>query len=103
MKMIYRIDESKFESELEKELANELNVPYVRCSYCGDCSHLFSTDELEFRYTNGFLNKGEYVINYEMYNTKEEYDNMYCGGFDGEVHELIYTIDEDNCFHVISF
>ncbi len=93
MQMRYKTYEDEYELRcLERELAAELGVPYVRCGYDADCSHKAGlTDELNYRREYGVLNKNEYVINYEIYDTKEEYDNKYKGGSDGEVHELIYT------------
>ena len=92
MQKRYKTYEDEFELRcLETELAAELNVPYVRCEYDGNCSHKVSSEELDYRRKEGILDKNEYVINYEIYNTKEDRDRNE-GGVDGEVHELIYAI-----------
>lgn len=83
--------------EIEKDLARELEVPFVRCSYDSINSHKYQ-DKEEIKYRREEVYKEDdadfsamldYVINYEIYLDKESYDeNM--GGEDGEVHELHY-------------
>ena len=83
--------------EIEKDLAEYLKVPFVRCSY--DCvnSHKYQNkEEVKYRRENVEDEDDtimlDYIINYEIYSTKEDYDtcNDGNGGDDGEVHELYY-------------
>ena len=97
MQIKYKTYEDEYELRcLEKELAAELKVPYVRCGYDSSCSHISSNEELEYRREENLLGKDEYIINYEIYNTEESRDDIYTGGIDGEVHELIYTATDGN-------
>ena len=83
--------------EIEKDLAEYLGVPFVKCSY--DCvnSHKYQNIE-EMKYRKGNVEDADdttmldYIINYEIYSTREDYDtcNYGNGGDDGEVHELYY-------------
>lgn len=80
--------------EIEKDLAEDLNVPYVKCSY--DCinSHKHKDKhEIEYRKkearTTGLWDMCDFIINYEKYKIKEDYDASE-GGYDGEVYELQY-------------
>lgn len=98
----YLIDrkESEF-AILEVDLAEYLNVPFVKCSY--DCinSHKYQ-DKEEIKYRKAEA-KGsiamttnlDYVINFEIYDTEENY-NKNEGGYDGEVHELHYLKGNGN-------
>lgn len=92
MQMKYKTYEDEYELRvLETELAAELGVPYIKCEYDGECSNKAGlTEELKYRREEGILDKNEYVINYEVYDTKEDRDKNE-GGIDGEVYELIYT------------
>lgn len=83
--------------EIEKDLAEYLDIPFVRCSY--DCinSHKYQDkEEVKCRRESIEDEDGttmlDYIINYEIYSTKEDYDtcNYGNGGDDGEVHELYY-------------
>lgn len=83
--------------EIEKNLAKHLDVPFVRCSY--DCinSHKYQDkEEVNYRKENVEVADDtevlDYIINYEIYSTKEGYEtcNDGCGGDDGNVHELHY-------------
>ena len=94
--MKFKIFEDETELiNIENFLAKELEVPYVKCSYDIFCSHKSKENhELEYRKQEGILEPNEYVINYELYETTEDYkDNE--GGYDGDVYELIYTIEND--------
>lgn len=83
--------------EIEKDLAEYLGVPFVKCSY--DCvnSHKYQNNE-EMKYRKENVEDADdttmldYIINYEIYSTKEDYDtcNYGNGGDDGKVHELYY-------------
>lgn len=101
--MKYQTDVNESELRcIERELAAKLKVPYVRCAYDTECSHKTGlTDELSYRRKEEILGENEYVINYEMYNTKEDYDKGKCS-IDGTVHELIYTVTKDNYISVKS-
>lgn len=89
-------DESEL-MEIEKNLAKELDVPYVRCSYDAINSHKYQEKEemksrrkIVYEDNNGDLTAIlDYVINYEIYEDKESYDDNR-GGEDGEVYELHY-------------
>lgn len=83
--------------DIEKDLAEHLGVPFVKCSY--DCvnSHKYQDkDEIKYRRKNvedaDDTMMLDYIINYEIYSTKEDYDtcNDGNGGDDGEVYELYY-------------
>jgi hypothetical protein len=80
--------------EIEKDLAKYLSVPFVKCSY--DCvnSHKYKDkQEVDHRKQEaketGFWDMCDFVINYEKYETKEDYETN-DGGYDGEVYELLY-------------
>jgi len=83
--------------EIEKDLAEHLGVPFVRCDYDGAISHKYREKE-EIKYRRKMIDDAndthmvDFIINYEIYSTKEGYDtcNYGCGGDDGEVHELHY-------------
>lgn len=86
-------DESELR-EIEKDLAEYLEVPYVRCEYDAVNSHKYQ-DAHEVKYRESCAKETEcwdicdFIINYELYETKEDYDEN-GGGYDGEVHELLY-------------
>ena len=94
------------ESELraiEKDLEKYLNVPFVRCSYDAVISHKYK-DKNEIAHRRNEVKEWEdeystlmldYVINYEKYETKEDYDEN-GGGYDGEVYELHYLKGNGN-------
>lgn len=80
--------------EIEKDLAKYLSVPFVKCSY--DCvnSHKYKDkQEVDHRKQEaketGFWDMCDFIINYEKYETKEDYETN-DGGYDGEVYELLY-------------
>lgn len=80
--------------EIEKDLAKHLKVPFVKCSYDGVNSHKYKDKhELEsrkkFAKETGFWDMCDFIINYEKYKTKKDYETN-DGGYDGEVHELLY-------------
>lgn len=86
--------------EIEKDLAEYLNVPFVRCGYDGVNSHKYKDkDEIKHRKKEaketGLWNLCDYVINYEKYRTLDDY-NADEGGYDGEVHELLYLKGNGN-------
>ena len=65
--------------EIEKDLSKHLNVPFVKCSY--DCvnSHKHQNkEEMKYRKKNvedeDDTTMLDYIINYEIYSTKEDYD-----------------------------
>ena len=93
MQKRFKIREDEFELRcLETELAAELEVPFVKCSYDGWLSHKYpDAEELNAAREAGFLGKDEFIINYELYKTREERDSSK-GGYDGEVHEIRYTV-----------
>lgn len=83
--------------EIEKDLAEHLGVPFVVCEYDGAISHKYrNKHEIEYRREciddTDDTHMVDFVINYEIYSSKEDYDtcNNGCGGYDGEVHELHY-------------
>lgn len=94
-------DDEKELRDIEKFLAKEIGVPYVRCSYDSYCSHKARRNE-EFRYRirEGTLNYDEYVINYELYKTEKDYKENK-GGYDGEVYELIYSLDSHPASNIL--
>ena len=90
----YTLNDGKELLEIEKDLADYLKVPYVRCGY--DCINSHQSEdknEVEYRKKeaekSGLWNMCDFVINYEKYKTKENYTSN-AGGYDGEVHELLY-------------
>lgn len=89
--------------EIEKDLANYLGVPFVRCSYDAVNSHKYQ-DKDEITYRKNEVEKIadedmtsilDYIINYEKYETKEDYDK-HEGGYDREVYELLYLKGNGN-------
>ena len=96
----YTLNDEKELLEIEKDLADYLKVPYVRCSY--DCinSHKYKDKhEVEYRKKEakmtGLWHMCDYIINYEKYKTKEDYMSD-TWGYDGEVHELLYLKGNGN-------
>lgn len=92
-------DESELK-EIEKDLAQYLDVPYVRCSYDVVNSHKSKdTEEIEYRKKltkeDGFFERLDYIINYEKYEGYEDYTE-HQGGYDGQVHELLYLKGNGN-------
>lgn len=86
--------------EIEKDLAEHLKVPFVRCSYDDVNSHKYKDKhEVEYRKKEakefGLWSMCDYIINYEKYETLEDY-NMNDGGYDGEVYELLYLKGNGN-------
>ena len=89
--------------EIEKDLADYLSVPFVRCSYDAVNSHKYKDkNEIAYRKEEVKLTEDEhmtsmldYIINYEKYETKEDYDE-HSGGYDGEVYELLYLKGNGN-------
>lgn len=86
--------------EIEKDLAKYLKVPFVRCSYDDVNSHKYKDKhEVEYRKKEakefGLWGMCDYIINYEKYETLEDY-NMNDGGYDGEVYELLYLKGNGN-------
>lgn len=98
---LLKADESELK-EIERDLAEHLNVPYVRCSYDSINSHKHQL-ESEMNYRREFVAMGnedytillDFIINYEIYDTFEEYcENN--GGVDGEVYEMRYLKGNGN-------
>ena len=89
--------------EIEKDLSEYLNVPFVRCSYDAVNSHKYKDkneiahrkEEVKSIRDEHMTSILDYIINYEKYETKEEYD-LHDGGFDGEVYELLYLKGNGN-------
>lgn len=80
--------------EIEKDLAEYLKVPFVKCSYDSVNSHKYKDEhEVEHRKKEaketGLWDMCDFIINYEKYETKEDYESSK-GGYDGEVYELLY-------------
>lgn len=95
-------DESELR-EIEKDLAKYLDVPFVRCSYDGVNSHKHK-DKEEIAWRRGEVRETkheqmtyllDYVINYEKYKTKEDYDENN-GSYDGDVCEVLYLKGNGN-------
>ena len=81
-------DESELK-KIEKDLAQYLGVPFVRCAY--DCvySHKYrDKNEEKIRKEMG----DDYIINYEIFDSKEDYEDNYACGIDGEVNEIYYLL-----------
>lgn len=103
----YMLKEDERElKEIEQDLALALGVPFVRCGYDAVNSHKYrDAEELKYRMKNcNNINDTynlDYVINYELYRTKEDYDN-HNGGFDGEVHELHYFKGNGNYIIIVN-
>lgn len=97
----YELKRNKKElREIEKDLAEYLKVPFVRCSYDDVNSHKYKDKhEVEYRKKEakefGLWGMCDYIINYEKYETLEDY-NMNDGGYDGEVYELLYLKGNGN-------
>jgi hypothetical protein len=91
----YELKENEEELLLiEKDLSEYLDVSFVKCSYDSANSHKHkNTHEVNYRKEQakeiGIWNICDYIINYEIYDTEEEYRKN-AGGVDGEVHELLY-------------
>ena len=89
--------------EIEKDLAKYLNVPFIRCSYDAVNSHKYKDkNEIAFRKQEvksledeNMTSILDYIINYEKYETKEDYDECQ-GGYDREVYELLYLKGNGN-------
>lgn len=86
--------------EIERDLAKYLKVPFVRCSYDGVNSHKYKdADEIKHRKKEaketGLWDMCDFIINYEKYNTLEDYSKNN-GGYDGEVYELLYLKGNGN-------
>lgn len=80
----FKITESENElRELEKWLADDGEL--VRCSYDPVWSHKYQSEK----------RKSDFIINFERYNNEEDYKDPYAGGYDGEVHECFYLLDND--------
>lgn len=102
----YEIMRNEKELEwIERDLALYLKVPYVRCSYDDINSHKYK-DKEEIKYRKQCVKNEEadddildYVINYELYETKEDYDE-HSGGYDGEVYELHYLKTNGNSIYI---
>ena len=86
--------------EIEKDLAEYLQVPFVKCSYDSVNSHKHK-DKHEIEYKkeiakeSGLWDICDFIINYEKYETKEDYEAN-DGGYDGEVYELLYLKGNGN-------
>ena len=59
---------------------------YVKCAYDPIWSHRHKEEKRRM----------DYIINYELYETKEDRDDKFKGGMDGEVHELYYLKGNGN-------
>lgn len=86
--------------EIEKDLAEYLKVPFVKCSYDSVNSHKYrDKHEVEQRRkeakATGLWDMCDFIINYEKYETKEDYEAK-AGGYDGEVYELRYLKGNGN-------
>lgn len=86
--------------EIENDLAKYLNIPFVRCSYDDVNSHKHKDkNEIEYRtkeaMKTGLYDICDYIINYEKYNTLDDY-KLNNGGYDGEVYELLYLKGNGN-------
>ena len=89
--------------EIEKDLAKYLNVPFVRCGYDAANSHKYKEkseiayrrEEVKSLEDENMTSILDYIINYEKYETKEDYDE-HGGGYDGEVYELLYLKGNGN-------
>lgn len=97
----YQLEDNESEiKEIEKDLAAYINVPFVKCSYDSIYSHKhMQKEEVKYRKKmgeeNGFWFMCDYIINYEKYKTKEDYEANN-GGYDGEVYELNYLKGNGN-------
>ena len=76
----YTLHENEDElREIEKDLAAYLDVPFVKCEYDAVNSHKYQ-DKHEVKYRETCAKETEcwdacdYIINYELYKTKEDYD-----------------------------
>ena len=86
--------------QIEKDLSAYLGVPYVKCSYDAVNSHNYK-DKSKIAHRkrvakeSGLWNMCDFIINYEKYETKEDYEAD-DGGYDGEVYELLYLKGNGN-------
>lgn len=104
-----RYELQKNESELyeiEKDLAKYLGVEFVKCSYDSVNSHKYKDKhEIEYRKKEaketGLWDMCDFIINYEKYETEEDY-KANDGGYDGEVHELLYLKGNGNYIVITS-
>ena len=95
--------------QIEKDLAEYLGVPFVRCEYDAVNSHKYKDkDEIAYRREEvksledeDMTSMLDYIINYEKYETKEDYDDN-DGGYDGEVYELLYLKGNGNYIVITS-
>ena len=76
----YTLQEDEHElKEVERDLAAYLNVPFVKCEYDAVNSHKYQ-DKHEVKYREICAKETEcwdacdYIINYELYKTKEDYN-----------------------------
>ena len=82
---------------IENLLKEKLGRPFVRCSYDCICSHKYKDTE-EFNHRLKTAKETEmpeltdFIINYEIFNSQKEWAANN-GGFDDEVHELKYLVD----------
>lgn len=76
---------------------------WVRCGYDEINSHKYQ-DREEVKYRKAEFNETkdldyshmlDYIINYELYKSKEDYEE-HDGGYDGQVHELHYLKGNGN-------
>ena len=86
--------------EIEKDLAKYLGVAFVKCSYDSVNSHKYrDKHESESRKKEaketGLWDMCDFIINYEKYETEEDYKTN-DGGYDGEVYELLYLKGNGN-------
>lgn len=86
--------------EIEKDLTEYLKVPFVKCSYDNVNSHKYK-DKHEIKYRKkeaketGLWDICDFIINYEKYETKEDYDTNN-GSYNGEIYELLYLKGNGN-------
>lgn len=86
--------------QIEKDLAEYLGVPYVKCSYDAVNSHNYK-DKSEIAHRkrvakeSGLWNMCDFIINYEKYETEADY-KANKGGYDGEVYEMLYLKGNGN-------
>lgn len=86
--------------EIEKDLVEYLQVPFVKCSYDSVNSHKYKDKhEIEYRKEiakeSGLWDICDFIINYEKCETKEDYETN-DGGYDGNVYELRYLKGNGN-------
>lgn len=97
----YKLKKNEKElQDIEKDLAKYLNVPFVRCNYDSVNSHKYK-DKNEIKYrkeeakNTGFWDMCDFIINYEKYETKEDYEAN-DGNHDSEVYKLLYLKGNGN-------